>query len=72
MQFIILIKKINDELKSLGWKNVSTIMNDHGLCENNCTQTALNFGYEIGKEEDYIVQSYDISADVDRVYYGSW
>ena len=27
---------------------------------------------EIGKEEDYIVQSYDISADVDRVYYGSW
>ena len=27
---------------------------------------------EIGKEEDYIVQSYDISADLDRVYHGSW
>ena len=22
-------------------------MNDHGLCENNCTQMTLNFGYEI-------------------------
>ena len=53
-------------------EKVLTIMNENGLCENNCTQTALNFGYEIGKEEDYIVQSYDISADVDRVYYGSW
>ena len=72
MQFIILIKKINDELKSLGWKNVSTIMNDHGLCENNCTQTALNFGYEIGKEEDYIVRDYGISADEDGGYHDSW
>ena len=27
---------------------------------------------EIGKEEDYIVQSYDISADVDGSDHDSW
>jgi len=27
-------------------------MNDNGLCENNCTQTALNFGYVIERTEE--------------------
>ena len=27
---------------------------------------------EIEKQEDYIVQSYDISADEDEGYYDSW
>ena len=36
-------------------ENVFTIMNENGLCENNCTQTALYFGYEIvRKEEDCV------------------
>ena len=30
-------------------------MNENGLCENNCTQMTLNFGYEIERtEEDFV------------------
>ena len=39
-------------------------------------ELCVNYNYdvtaEIGKEEDYIVQSYDISADVDGSYHDSW
>ena len=39
-------------------------------------ELCVNYNYDvtavIGKEEDYIVQSYDISADVDGSYHDSW
>ena len=38
-------------------------MNENGLCENNCTQTALNFGYEIERTEEDCV---DLSELTDR------
>ena len=39
-------------------------------------ELCVNYNYdvtaEIGKEEDYIVQDYGISADEDGGYYDSW
>ena len=42
---------------------VLTIMNKIGLCENICTQTTLNFGYEIGRTEEDCV---DLGELTDR------
>ena len=36
-------------------------MNDNGLCENNCTQTALNFGYEFERTEEDGVDTFELT-----------
>ena len=44
-------------------ENVFTIMNENGLCANNCTQMTLNFGYVIERTEEDCV---DLSELPDR------
>ena len=44
-------------------EKVFTIMNENGLCANNCTQMTLNFGYVIERTEEDCV---DLGELTDR------
>ena len=44
-------------------EKVLTIMNENGLCANNCTQMTLNFGYVIERTEEDCV---DLGELTDR------